>query len=269
MSKINTKILGILNITPDSFSDGGKFFSIEAAIAQTISLIDNGAHIIDIGAESTRPNATLLSPLEEWNRIKDVISEIITIAHNKKVKVSIDTRNAVTAYKVTQLGADYINDVSGLSDPEMIPVIKDSNANIIIMHNLGIPADKNKVIPAHHDPIEEIIQWLKQRIEKLISANIEANRIIIDPGIGFGKTAQQSLHIIQNITHLKILDLPICVGHSRKSMLSALSINNDFRDYATTIISTFLMQKNIDFIRVHNLYLHTQTFKIWNQLLQT
>ncbi|QXK91773.1 dihydropteroate synthase [Neoehrlichia mikurensis] len=263
----NTKILGILNITPDSFSDGGKFFTTETAITQAINLIDGGAHIIDIGVESTRPNAIPLSPTEEWIRLKDVISEIITIAHNKKTKVSLDTRYAITAHKAIKLGVNYINDVSGLSDPDMIPVVKDSNAAIIVMHNLGIPANKSNTIPAHYDIIKEITKWLELRIEQLISADISTDRIIIDPGIGFGKTAQQSLYIIKHITHFKALNLPICVGHSRKSMLSALSIDNDFRDYATAIISTFLMQKNIDFIRVHNSYLHTQTFKIWNALL--
>ncbi|GAT75523.1 dihydropteroate synthase [Ehrlichia ruminantium] len=270
----NTKIVGILNYTPDSFSDTGKFFTIEKALQQAEHLISGGADIIDVGAESTRPTYLYnkhghytVSQAEEWHRLQQILPQVITLAHSKNVQVSIDTRNAKTAEKALELNIDYINDVSALSDNNMINVLQqNSPTKIIITHNLGIPLTKGKTIPENCNPIEEIILWAEKCIKKLTYTNISKNRIIIDPGIGFSKTATQSLYILKNITKLQTLNHPIYVGHSRKFCLSLCTSNNQTLDNATLAVSISLLKKGIDFIRVHNVHLHSEVFNVLKKI---
>ena len=271
--KYNTKVVGILNYTPDSFSDGGKFFSIDKALQQVEHLINGGADIIDVGGESTRPTFlytqhgnNTISQTEEWNRLQDILPRVIEIAHHHNVQVSIDTRNAKTAEKAVELNVDYINDVSALSDDSMLHVLQSSSVDVIIMHSLGIPLIKNNTIPKDCDPINEIIIWAQKYIEKLTNAGINKNRIIIDPGIGFSKTATQSLYILNNIDRLKILNQRIHVGHSRKFFLTSCKLNDLTRDNATLAVSIFLFQKGIDFIRIHNTHIHNDAFNILKKL---
>ena len=273
--KSKTKLVGILNYTPDSFSDGGKFFTIDKALQHVKYLIEGGADIIDIGAESTRPTYlytehgnNIVSQTEEWDRLKNVLPEIIEIAHSQNVQVSIDTRYAKTAEKAIELNVDYINDVSALSDNNMIEVLKNSSVNIIITHNLGIPLVKGNNIPEDCNPINEVILWGQKHISKITNSGIGKDRIIIDPGIGFSKTGIQSLYILSNIDKLNILNCPIYVGHSRKSFLSLCKLNDVTRDNATLTISIFLFQKGIDFIRVHNTHLHSEAFSILRKMQQ-
>ncbi|AAZ68667.1 dihydropteroate synthase [Ehrlichia canis] len=273
---LNTKLVGILNYTPDSFSDGGKFFSVDKALRQVEYLINGGADIIDVGGESTRPTYlytqhgnNTISQTEEWNRLQDILPQIIEIAHYHNVKVSIDTRHAKTAEKAIELNVDYINDVSALSDDSMLQVLQSSSVDVIIMHSLGIPLIKNNTIPKDCDPINEIITWAQKHIEKLTNAGINKNRIIIDPGIGFSKTATQSLYILNNIDRLKILNQKIHVGHSRKFFLTSCKLNDLTRDNATLAVSIFLFQKGIDFIRIHNTHIHNDAFNILKKLQET
>ncbi|MGN7618592.1 MAG: dihydropteroate synthase [Ehrlichia sp.] len=248
--RLDTKLIGILNYTPDSFSDGGKFFTIEKALQQVKDLIDGGADIIDVGAESTRPTylytkhgGNIISQSDEWNRLQNILPTIIEIAHSSNVQVSIDTRHAKTAENAIELNVDYINDVSTLSDDSMTQVLQNSSASIIITHNLGIPLIKGNNIPEGCDPINEIITWAQKYISKLIKAGISKDRIIIDPGIGFSKTSIQSLYILNNIDKLKSLNYPICVGHSRKFFLSLCRLNDPTYDNATLVASILLFQK--------------------------
>ncbi|ABD45009.1 dihydropteroate synthase [Ehrlichia chaffeensis str. Heartland] len=274
--KFNTKLVGILNYTPDSFSDGGQFFSIDKALQQVKHLINGGADIIDVGGESTRPTYlytqhgnNTISQTEEWDRLKYILPKIIEIAHNHNVQVSIDTRYAKTAEKAIELNVDYVNDVSTLSDKNMLQVLQNSSVNVVITHSLGIPLIKNNTIPKNLDPINEIIIWAKKYIDKLTNAGIDKNRIIIDPGIGFSKTANQTFYILNNIDRLKVLNQKIYVGHSRKFFLTSYTSNDPTRDNATLAISIFLFQQGIDFIRVHNTHLHSEAFNLLRKMHQT
>ncbi|GHM58051.1 MAG: hypothetical protein sL5_02020 [Candidatus Mesenet longicola] len=261
-----TKIMGILNVTPDSFSDGGKFLSQNAALKHAEYLIDNGVNIIDIGAESTRPGAILISEEEEWSRLEPVLQKIIDMAHKAKIEVSIDTNKAKIAEKAINIGVDYINDVSGTYDKKMTNVISQSKTKLFLMNNLGIPVDKNNILPKGADPTHELIEWFKKRIAVLSDFGVAKDSIIIDPGIGFGKDVEQSWYIINNIDKLKELNLPICIGHSRKSMFHILNEkHSDNYEIETLTVSIVLAQKEIQYIRVHNAALHLQAFNVLNK----
>ena len=244
----NTKIMGILNVTPDSFSDGRVFFDSNAAIARIKTLIGEGADIIDIGAESTRPGATPLSPEQEWQRLSPVIQSLPSFAGGD---FSIDTRHAQTARKLNYIYM--INDVSGFADPDMVSAVKNADCKLVVMHSLSVPADKNITLPESEDVMQVLIDFAEKRIAGLEKEGIQRQRIIFDPGIGFGKTAKQSLQIIREVAQLKALNVPILIGHSRKSCLSEYG---DDRDAATLEVSQFLVAQGVDYLRVHDVAAH-------------
>lgn len=244
---LETKIIGIVNVTPDSFSDGGAHFAADAAVQTVRQLIADGAEIVDIGAESTRPGATALSAEEEWRRLAPVLSGL-------SVLFSVDTRHAATARKVLDVGAQWINDVSGFGDPAMIEVVADADCRLVVMHSLSIPADKAIVLPESADVMQELLSFAQTRIERLQAAGIARERIIFDPGLGFGKTAQQSMLIVREVAALKTLGVPLLIGHSRKSFLGADSV--EARDEATLAVSRYLVEQRVEYLRVHNVALH-------------
>lgn len=250
------KLVGILNLTPDSFSDGGVYSTTELAISRALTLADVGADVIDIGAESTRPGATPLTHEEEWRRLEEPLAAIIPVLKNR-VKISIDTRHAETARKALALGAHWINDVSGAEDNAMQRVIAEHDCTLVVMHNLGIPADKNITLPQDADVIATVKQWAETRITTLKKVGIPRSRIIIDPGIGFGKTAQQSLHIIKHCVALKSLGVPLLVGHSEKSCFSAITPSPAGQRGAETLTaSLYMAQHGVDYLRVHDVAAH-------------
>jgi dihydropteroate synthase len=263
-----TKIVGILNVTPDSFSDGGNFFAPEHALNQAKKMIEEGAEVIDIGAESTRPNATPLTDAQEWERLLPILPSLIKIAKENNTQVSVDTRHPDTASKAIQLGVDWINDVSGCNDPQMIQLIKSNNVKLVVMHNLGVPVNPKIKIPDNENAVEVIFNWGKKKIAELINKGITQDKIIFDPGLGFGTTASQSLEIIKSINEFNKLNVPILVGHSRKSFLS-LFTDKPFaeRDLETSIVSAFLNSKNVDYIRVHNVRDSKRAVNIGRELL--
>ncbi len=261
------KLVGILNITPDSFSDGGRFNNLQNALDQTQNLIEEGADIIDIGAESTRPNATPISHQEEWQRLEIILPQIIDICYKNNVAVSLDSRNSKTVRKALDLGIDIINDVSGFNDKKMINLASKSSKKIIVMHNLGIPAKKDIIIDKNLDEIEEIKNWAKSKIIHLQNSGIKKENIIFDLGIGFGKDAEQSINILNNIKEFKDLGVEIYVGHSRKSFLDELYISYEFlkmgfgssgnyRNTKTLLVSQNLMEQGVDYLRVHDVLNH-------------
>lgn len=253
---MTAQLVGILNITPDSFSDGGKYNNQKAALKQTETLITEGADIIDIGAESTRPNAQLITADEEWNRLKNVLPNIIALTHQHQKLISLDTRNAITAQKALDLGVDIINDVSGLEDPNMGQVISSYNKPIIINHNLGLPASPDITLSNNEDIIKVIKDWGKDKISSLENQyNIPKKNIVFDVGIGFGKTPQQSLEIINNITSFKKLGTKIYVGHSRKSFLNLYQPNSILAKDLLTAYFASKIAADIDYIRIHNITL--------------
>ena len=253
---MTTKLVGILNLTPDSFSDGGKYNSNLSALEHAQKLINEGADIIDIGAESTRPNANLITEIEEWNRLKNIIPNLIELAHSQNKQISLDTRNSSTAKKALDLGVDIINDVSGLNDPNMGNIIHSYNKPIIINHNLGLPASPDITIDEKQNAIEEIKKWGTEKINTLKSEyNISKERIIFDVGIGFGKTPQQSLYILENIQEFKTLGTEIYVGHSRKSFLKLFSQKNTEEKDILTANFSAKIANHVNYIRIHNVSL--------------
>jgi len=254
------KIIGILNITPDSFSDGGKFYQEKHAINHLEKLLQEGADIIDIGAESTRPNSQILSAKEEIDRLKNILPKINQYIENfnsnnsKKVAISIDTYHYETLVFAHQNGATIANDVSGLIDKNIIKYIAKNRLTAVLMHNLAIHANPNIIINRELNVLDEICIWANEKINLLQQENIAKSQIIFDPGIGFSKDAKQSLRIIKNIESYKILGTKIMVGHSKKSFLDQLKIPKKpdlTRDEKTLIISKYLAEKNVDYLRVH------------------
>jgi 2-amino-4-hydroxy-6-hydroxymethyldihydropteridine diphosphokinase/dihydropteroate synthase len=248
-------LVGIINVTPDSFSDGGQFFNVEHALQQAQSLVDGGAEIIDIGAESTAPNAEPVDAETEWARLKPVL--LALQAEKKRFlippKISVDTRHATIAAKALALGVDWINDVTGFQDPAMREIVLPTTSDCVIMHHVSIPADRANVLPRHQDPVKFIYDWSAKRLDELEKLGFARERLIIDPGIGFGKVAEHSLLLIKHIAQFQSLGVRILVGHSRKSFLS-LFTSHAFseRDIETLAVSFYLAKQGVDYLRVHN-----------------
>jgi len=211
-----TRIMGILNVTPDSFSDGGQFYAIDTALAHAEKMIADGADIIDIGGESTRPFSEPVSTEEECRRVLPVIEQL---AGRFDVPISIDTTKAAVARRAISDGASIINDISALRfDPEMGQVAAETGALVILMHMKGSPADM-QVAPTYDDLIGEVSQFLADAIERAVSFGIEKSKIIIDPGIGFGKTVAHNLCLIQKLDEFQKLGVPVLLGSSRKAFI--------------------------------------------------
>lgn len=255
------KIIGIINITPDSFSDGGLYNNESSIIKRIEELVSNGASIIDLGAESTRPGATPLSDNEEFKRLKPILKKLVEKIHSLGALASLDTRHAMSAKYAVDIGIDWINDVSGGASKEIISIVKESNVKCVLMHNLGIPADKKVIIPKSENPIEVVRKWIVDKVKTMENFGIPKERLIIDPGIGFGKDEEQSIKIIKNAGIFTGLGVDIMLGYSRKSFLSSVnsSLPKD-RDIETLSTSLYLTRFKIDYIRVHNTDIHNKAF---------
>lgn len=263
------QLAGILNLTPDSFSDGGEFINPHQALQHVRHLIHTGAEIIDIGAESTAPHAPAVDVKTEWERLHPVLSEI---KNNQKQfivppKISIDTRHVWVAEKALEMGADWINDVTGLENKAMQSLIGKSKKDCVMMHHTSIPASRSHVLPRHHDNVKIIYDWAEKRLHELEQAGIERSRIIFDPGVGFGKTAEHSLLIVKKIHVFKNLGVRILIGHSRKSFLSLFNnVPACERDVETTAMSVYLANMRVDYLRVHNVEMCARAIKIMSAL---
>ena len=245
-------IMGVLNLTPDSFSDGGAFLQRDAALAQFERLVADGADIIDIGAESTRPDAIPLNDEQEWARLQPVLEQIIQQPSRHKIKISIDTRHAQTAASALAMGVDIINDVGGLRDAPMRAVLAASACDIVVMHALTIPADKAAVWPSETDVVEAIMAWKSDVMTLATGTGIDPNRLIFDPGIGFGKTAEQSLALVTHAKEIIGQGGRWLYGHSRKSFLTLFSdVPAPERDALTLAFSAQLATAGVDALRVH------------------
>jgi dihydropteroate synthase len=214
-----TRIMGILNVTPDSFSDGGQFHRFDAAIAQAEKMVEDGADIIDIGGESTRPGSDSVSLDEESGRVLPVIEHL---AKNLSIPISIDTCKAEIARRAVDSGAEIINDVSALRfDPEMMAVARKTGCPVVLMHMRHTPKDMQQE-PRYDALMPEVISFMGERIDKCIEGGIDPEAIVIDPGIGFGKTVEHNLEIIRELDRLRSLGCPILVGPSRKATIGAV-----------------------------------------------
>jgi dihydropteroate synthase len=213
--------MGILNVTPDSFSDGGLFYSQQKAVEHGLQMATEGADIIDIGGESTRPGAMSVTAGVELKRVLPVIESLVQQA---KVPISIDTKKAQVARQAIAAGAEIVNDISALNgDKKMAKTIKEIGAAVVLMHMRGTPQNMQKGNLVYADIMGEIIAYLKKSSEKAIKAGIEKDCLVIDPGIGFGKTPEDNYKIIKSLSELKGLGMPVMVGTSRKSFIGKLT----------------------------------------------
>jgi len=245
-----TRVMGVLNRTPDSFSDGGKFMDEKKAVSRIMEMVRDGADIIDIGGESTRPGSVGVSVSEEIRRTIPLIEKISV---EPEVLISIDTSKHEVARQALRAGASIVNDITGLkSDPEMAGVIAESGAAVCVMHMKGVPKNMQDN-PVYNDVMGEIIAGLRESIDIAERAGIPADKIIVDPGIGFGKTVSHNLIIINRLAELKVLGKPILVGISRKSFIGAV-LNKDTgnRVIGTAVASAFAILGGANIIRVHD-----------------
>ena len=260
ISRRGTKLVGILNLTTNSFSDGGMYNDFEKAKEHLLELISDGADIIDIGAESTKPYSSPVSPKEQLEKLLPIID----FAKNKTT-ISIDTRSAIVAEECINAGANIINDVSGFDyDEKIVDVIAKHNIPIIIQHSQGTPETMQNS-PHYNNLIEDIFLNLKKKIDLAHSKNIE--NIIIDPGIGFGKTKEDNFEIIKRIEEFQSLNCPIMLGISRKSLLDMPNADNLAKDIYTTAINALAIERNVDYIRVHNIKMHRKLIDLMDMFV--
>ena len=258
-----TKIVGILNITKNSFSDGGQYFEYQDSIKHLQELISQGADIIDIGAESTKPYSKPIKSKEQLNKLLPILEYIKE--KNLDIPISIDTRSAEVAKKCIEYGAKIINDVSGLDyDKEMINVLVEyPNIKIIIQHSQGTP-ENMQISPQYNNLMDDIYTNLKNKVDYAISRGIKKENIIIDPGIGFGKTKEQNFEILKRWQEFKTIGCPILIGLSRKSLLNIPDADNTEKDLYSLALNSILMNEKIDYIRVHNVKIHKKLQDIMN-----
>lgn len=245
-------VMGILNVTPDSFADGGKYFDSEHAIARGLEMISEGVNIIDIGGESTRPGAERVSAEEEQQRTIPVIK----VLAGKGAVISIDTMSADTAKKAIEAGASIVNDVSGgKADPTMFATVAALNCRYVLMHWRGHSKDMNS-LAVYEDVVEDVINELKEQIEKAIAAGIKKENLILDPGLGFSKDVRHNWEILDRLQELQALGFPILIGASRKRFLGG--DDPDQREVATINLTKTLVGKNIWGVRVHSVKPHRE-----------
>lgn len=259
--------MGVLNVTPDSFSDGGSFLNKDRAVKHALAMARDGADIIDVGGESTRPGASQVSIKEELRRVIPVIR---AIAKKTKVPISIDTRKSEVAEEAIRAGASIVNDVSGLKhDPKMAAVVARYGVTLIVMHMKGTPENMQRS-PRYKDVVKDIIKDLKVSIKLARAAGVKSEKIIIDPGIGFGKTLGHNLEIIGRLGEFKALKLPICVGTSRKSFIGkALGLKRPADRLAGTIATSVAAIINgADIIRVHDVSQMVQAARMTDILIK-
>ena len=249
-----TKIVGILNITQNSFSDGGMYFDYSKACEHLLELINDGADIVDIGAESTKPFSQAVSADEQLKRILPILDFVQEQKIN--VPLSIDTRSAKVAEACIRAGASIINDVSGLEyDEKMADVIAANGVKVIIQHTKGTP-ENMQIAPHYESLMDEIYLDLKKRIDFAVSRGVDSENIIVDPGIGFGKTREGNFEILRRIEELQGLGSPVMLGISRKSLLNMPDKDNMTKDIFTVALNTLALARKVDYIRVHNVKLH-------------
>jgi dihydropteroate synthase len=246
-----TYLMGILNVTPDSFSDGGQFDSVETALIQARDMIAHGVDIIDIGGESTRPHAEPVSVEQELQRVIPVIEQLRQIS---SIPISIDTTKAAVARQAIACRADIVNDISGGTfDAQMFTTVAQLNVPIILMHIRGNPQTMQSLTD-YQDMVSEVAEFLTIQVNKAIASGISRSKIIIDPGIGFAKQAEQSLELLQRLNELKALSLPMLVGVSRKSFLRPILHQNDPKEriWGTAAACYGAIARGADILRVHD-----------------
>lgn len=258
---LSPELVGIVNITLDSFSDGGLYYDADQATKQALQLVSDGASIVDLGAQSTRPGSLIQTPKAEYARLKPVFDNLNQCMKVGDIKVSIDSfwpdviLNVLEHYNIA-----WVNDQKGDLDDNTLKAIASSGCSIVIMHSLSIPPHSDNIIPSDIDPIDTINNWAERNINRLLALGFDQSSIIIDPGIGFGKSLYQNIWLLRNIEALQSFGCKVLVGHSRKLFISSFSTEPVFnRDLETIALSSALHNK-VDFLRVHNVRDHMRFF---------
>jgi dihydropteroate synthase len=253
-------IMGILNVTTDSFSDGGRFADYDRALARAFELISAGADILDVGGESTRPGSDPVPLAVEIERVTPIIR---AVRESSDIAISIDTTKSAVSLQALSAGADIINDISSLQfDPGMVRVVAESGAPLILMHMLGTPRTM-QINPVYESVISEIIEFLEERMRFAARNGVERNQIIIDPGIGFGKTVAHNLHIIRNLDTFSCMDRPILLAVSRKRFIgSVIGRTEGEREVGTAIANAFGIAAGAHILRVHDVAFHNEAIRM-------
>lgn len=255
-------VMGIVNVTPDSFSDGGHYASTIAAIAHAHRLIEEGADILDIGGESTRPGAATVSEQEELDRVLPVIAGLRGVA----VPVSIDTWKPGVMRAALLAGASMVNDINALQDPGALDVVAGSDAAVCLMHKQGVPQTMQQH-PQYKDAVAEVTMFLRERVVAAEAAGIERERIVIDPGFGFGKTLEHNLDLLRELEAFRAVGVPVLAGLSRKSMLGAITGRDVNERLAASVAAALLaVQRGASIVRVHDVRETVDVLKILNAL---
>lgn len=258
--------MGILNVTPDSFSDGGSHYELEQALKQAERMLEEGVDILDIGGESTRPFADPVSIEEELNRVVPVIEKI---RQNHNIPISIDTMKADVARRALDAGADILNDVSALRhDPEMEKLVQQTDVPVVIMHMQGTPRNM-QVNPEYGDVVEEVREFFVERLDHLKKLGVDLSRIILDPGIGFGKKLEHNLSLLKHMEAFSKLGQRVLLGHSRKRFIGDITGKEvEDRDLPTAVISALALSQHVDIVRVHNVAASRDAIAIRQAILE-
>ena len=254
-----SRVMGILNVTPDSFSDGGRYASTNKAVEHALQLIEEGADILDIGGESTRPGATPVSLNEELSRVIPVIEALVKIV---KVPLSIDTYKPEVMRTAISAGVDIVNDINALQAPTALDVVSASNVGVCLMHMQGTPQTM-QLDPQYKDVLAEVNAFLTARLQATIAAGINKNRILLDPGFGFGKRTVHNITLLQHLRHIASIGQPLLVGLSRKSVLGQmLGDNKTDRVSASIATSVIAAMKGANILRVHDVKATVDALKV-------
>ena len=253
------KVMGVVNVTPDSFSDGGQFTQTNQAIAHALQLANDGAAILDIGGESTRPNATPVSLQQELDRVIPVIEGLVNVIN---IPISIDTYKPAVMQAAINAGASMINDIRGLQEAGALEVAANNQVGLCLMHMQGTPQTM-QINPQYNHVVNDVMQFLQTRLQACLAAGIAIERILLDPGFGFGKTRAHNIDLLQNLKQLTTLGQPLLVGLSRKSILGQMTGNDvDARLYASIAASVIAAINSAKIIRVHDVKATVEALKV-------
>jgi dihydropteroate synthase len=258
-------IMGVLNVTSDSFSDGGQFFKVETAVSHARQLAEEGATIIDIGGESTRPGAEPVPEVEELRRVIPVIKQL---AGDARYVLSIDTMKPSVARAAVEAGAEIINDVTGLRDAAMRKVVRDTGAGAIAMHMQGTPRDMQRA-PHYEDVVAEITNFFRQTFSACLACDIDPMRLAFDPGIGFGKTVEHNLALLRNLDAMRVGGRPLVLGVSRKSFLGKITGGDSLTDRAwpTVALTSYGRERGANVFRVHDARPNSEALRMTEAIL--
>jgi len=253
-------IMGVVNVTPDSFSDGGRFATMQTAVAHARKLIDEGADIIDVGGESTRPGAHSVALDDERRRVLPVLEQLVSAA----VPISVDTQKPTLMREAIAAGAAMINDISALQMLDALEAVAASNVAVCLMHKQGTPADM-QADPHYQDVVTEVFEFLSGRVRAVRAAGIAAERIAVDPGFGFGKTLEHNLELLRQLDRFSAIGVAVLAGVSRKSMLGAITGRDiDERAFASIAATLIAVQKGAHIVRVHDVAATRDTLAVWD-----